>query len=366
LKRASAGRSSPSATAAPRPSARSLGASPAASSSVSVVIVAYNTGPPLARCLESLEREDADLEVVLVNNGGRTREVVEAAQKDFVRLVEPGTNLGFAGGANLGAEHARGEVFVFLNPDTVAAPGAIAELARTLEERSIGIAMPRLRLLAEPELLNSAGNVVHVSGLAWPGGYRTPAEALTDVRDVPYATGAALAVRADVYHELGGFTDELFMYQEDLELSWRARLRGLRVVVTPRADIYHDYRFEPDHRKRYLLERNRLVFVLSSFSPRLLALLAPVLASAELAILAVAVREGWAREKVAGWAWLARNARWLAGHRRETQLLRRVSDRELADVLTPVVDPAMASLPRLANAGNRLVSRYWSLARRAL
>jgi GT2 family glycosyltransferase len=292
--------------------------------------------------------------------------VAEAAEKDFVRVVEPGRNLGFAGGANLGAERAGGAVLVFLNPDTVVATGAIAELARTLEERSVGIAMPRLRLLAEPELLNSAGNVVHVSGLAWPGGYRTRAEALTEMRDVPYASGAALATRADVFRELGGFTDELFMYQEDLELSWRARLRGLRVVVNPRADVYHDYRFEPDRRKRYLLERNRLVFVLSSFSPRLLAVLAPVLASAELAILALAVREGWAREKLAGWAWLARNARWLARHRRETQGLRRVSDRELAGLLTPVLDPGMASLPRLANAGNRLLSRYWSLARRAL
>jgi GT2 family glycosyltransferase len=292
--------------------------------------------------------------------------VAEAAEKDFVCLVEPGKNLGFAGGANLGAERAGGDVLVFLNPDTVVAPGAIAELARTLEEPSIGIAMPRLRLLAEPELLNSAGNVVHVSGLAWPGGYRTRAEALTEERDVPYASGAALATRADVFRELGGFTDELFMYQEDLELSWRARLRGLRVVVNPRADVYHDYRFEPDRGKRYLLERNRLVFVLSSFSPRLLAVLAPVLASAELAILALALREGWGREKVAGWAWLARNARWLARHRRETQGLRRVSDRELAVLLTPVVDPGMASLPRLANAGNRLVSRYWSFARRAL
>jgi hypothetical protein len=137
-------------------------------------------------------------------------------------------------------------------------------------------------------------------------------------------------------------------------------------VVSPRADVYHDYRFEPDRRKRYLLERNRLVFVLSAFSPRLLAVAAPALVAAEAAILGLALREGWAREKLAGWAWLARNARWLARHRRETQSLRRVPDRELAGLLTPVVDPGMVSLPRLARAGNRLVARYWSLARRAL
>jgi GT2 family glycosyltransferase len=301
-----------------------------------------------------------------VNNGGAAPEITEAAAKGYVRLVEAGRNLGFAGGANLGARSALGGVLVFLNPDTVVAPGAISELARTLDDPSIGVCMPRLRLLDEPELLNSAGNVVHFTGLAWPGRYRRPAEELSELRDVAFASGAALAIRAELFRELGGFTEEFFMYQEDLELGWRAHLRGLRVVVNPLADVFHDYRFEPDARKRYLLERNRLAFVLSAFSPRLLAVTAPVLVSAELALLLLALREGWAREKVAGWTWLARNAGWLARHRRETQRLRRVSDRELANVMTPVVDPAVASVPRVVTAANRLLSGYWSLARRAL
>ncbi len=156
------------------------------------------------------------------------------------------------------------------------------------------------------------------------------------------------------------------MYQEDLELGWRARLRGLRVVVTPRADVYHDYEYGRNPRKQYLLERNRLVFVLSAYSSRLLALLSPVLLANELAMLALAGKEGWWRDKVAGWGWLARHARWLSRHRRETQRLRRVRDRELAPLLTPIIDPKMIELPKQVAALNRLLSWYWSLARRAL
>ncbi len=63
------------------------------------------------------------------------------------------------------------------------------------------------------------------------------------------------------------------------------------------------------------------MFVLSSFSPRLLLLLAPVLASVEIGMLALALKEGWARDKVRGWGWLIRNAGWLRRHRRETQKL---------------------------------------------
>jgi GT2 family glycosyltransferase len=332
--------------------------------SISVIIVAYNSGPALTRCLRSLGQQE--VEVVVVNNGERGPEVGEAERLAGVHVVSPPVNLGFAAGCNLGAERSSSEVLVFLNPDTVVAPGAIPELAGTLEDPTIGIAMPRLRLLDQPELLNSGGNVVHLTGLAWAGHYGEPAEDIREIRDIAYPTGAAMAIRAELFRELGGFTEELFMYQEDLELGWRVRLCGLRVVVTPRADVYHEYEYARNVQKQYLLERNRLVFVLSAFSGRLLALLAPVLVAGELSMLALAAKEGWWRDKVAGWGWCVRHARWLLGHRRETQRLRRVADRELAPLLTPVIDPAMIEVPSRVRAANKLVAWYWSIARRAL
>jgi hypothetical protein len=106
--------------------------------------------------------------------------------------------------------------------------------------------------------------------------------------------------------------------------------------------------------------------VLSSFSPRLLLLLSPVLASAELGMLGLALKEGWARDKVRGWGWLARNAGWLRRQRRETQALRRVSDRELARFLSPVVAPGLVEVPRPVRAANPLVARYWALVKKLL
>ncbi len=331
---------------------------------ISVVVVAYDAGPALVRCLRSLEGDN--VEVVLVNNGAPGPEIADAAALAFVKLVSPESNLGFAAGCNVGARETTGDVVVFLNPDTVVARGALAELAATLDDPSIGIAMPRLRLLDEPDLLNSAGNVVHVTGLAWAGGYRKPASEVTEIRDIPYASGAAFAIRADLFGELGGFTDELFIYQEDLELSWKARMRGLRVVLNPRADVYHEYEYGRHVRKLYFLERNRLIFLLSAFSPRLLLLLTPVLVSAEVALSLLALRDRWLKDKVAGWAWCVRNARWIARHRREIQRLRKVPDADLADFLTPTLDPGMIALPGRAGALNPLVAAYWSLVRKLL
>lgn len=306
------------------------------------------------------------LEIVVVNNGCEGPEIAEAARLDSVRVESPGKNLGFAGGCNLGAAYVQGEILLFLNPDTVVAPGAIEKLARTLDDASIGVATPRLRLLQEPDRLNSSGNVLHISGLAWVGGYREPVAEATGLHDVPFPTGAAMAIRAELFRELGGFRAELFLYHEDVDMGWRVRQSGRRVVVDAAADVYHDYCDEMTPAKRYFLERNRLAVLAFNCSPRLLVVLTPIICCAELAVGLVAWREAWLREKARGWAWCLRNANTLARLRRETQRLRRVPDSDLVDLLTVSLDDRVVTSPRAVAFANRLLTAYWPLARRAL
>ena len=220
---------------------------------------------------------------------------------------------------------ARGDVLLFLNADTEVDAGAPETLAAVLADPEIGVAVPSLLLADDPTRLNAAGNVVHLTGLAWPGRWGEPADPPGELRDVPYGSGAALAIRAETFRRLGGFAEELWLYQEDLELSWRARLAGLRVVLEPAATVSHSYRYDPlDAEKHYWLERNRLVFVLTAYSGRLLALLAPVLLASEIGLALLARRDGWWREKRRGWAWLLRNRSTVAKLRRRTQGLRQI------------------------------------------
>jgi GT2 family glycosyltransferase len=334
---------------------------------VSVVVVAYRSGEALSRCLRSVLAARGVREAIVVDNGEGGPEIEAAHGLAGVRVIKPGTNLGYGGGCNAGAAEARGDFLLFLNADTELEPSAAEALAAALDDDAIGIAMPRLRLLDDPGKLNSAGNVVHLTGLAWPGGYGEPAESITERRDIPYASGAALAVRAKTFRELGGFAEELFLYPEDLELSWRARLAGLRVVVEPTADVRHAYRYEPlDPEKHYWLERNRLVFVLTAYSGRLLLLLTPVLVATEIALALLARREGWWREKHRGWGWLVGHGEAVRRLRSQTQSLRRIPDREAARFLSDRLDPAMRELPPAAARLEPLVRAYWALARRAL
>jgi GT2 family glycosyltransferase len=333
---------------------------------VSVVIVAYNSGPALLRCLDSLDGDGVDQEVIVVNNGDEGPELADAEAKPSVRVVRPGRNVGFAAGCNLGAEHARGEVLLFLNPDTVVRDGAVGELARTVTDPDVGAAMGRLLLYSDPETLNSRGAVIHIAGLGWSSGLGERADTITEPREITYANGSVLAMRRELFAELGGFTEELFLYHEDLELGWRARMRGRRVMLNPAADVLHDYEHGRNPEKYYFMERNRLVFIASAYSGRLLLLLAPVLILAEAGLTLVSIREGWFRAKLRGWRWVGANARWILRHRGRLQGARTVNDRDLARHLTPVLDPTMIELPSLVRFVNPMLERYWGLVRRLL
>jgi GT2 family glycosyltransferase len=339
----------------------------AAANRVSAIVVAFSSGAVLERCLEDLLAARGVLEIVVVDNGGGGPEIETARGLAGVRVLEPGENLGYAGGCNAGAREARGDVLLFLNADTEVDPGAPEALAAALADTEVGVAVPRIVLRSDRGRLNAAGNVVHLTGLAWPGRFGEPASSVVERTDVGYASGAALALRAATFRQLGGFSEELFLYQEDLELSWRARLAGLRVVVEPSATVAHAYAYDPrDAEKHYWLERNRLVFVLTAYSGLLLALLAPVLLGAEIGLALLARRDGWWPEKRRGWLWLLRNRSTVARLRARTQGLRRIPDREAVRFLTDVLDPPMREVPPAAQRLEPLVRAYWAAARRLL
>jgi GT2 family glycosyltransferase len=339
---------------------------PRVSVPVSVVIVAYGTSPGLLPCVASVWADQPGWEVIVVDNGAGGEELEAVAAAGRVTVVSPPGNLGFAGGCNLGAKLAHGATLVFLNPDTVVAPGSLQPLVDPLMDLDVGIVTGRLRITETPELLHAAGTVVHWSGMGWSSGFGTSADEPGGTVDVTTPCGAAMAMTAATFDDLGGFHDEFFLYHEDVQLGWRAQMSGRRVVYCPAADIYHDYDFERHPRKRYFMERNRIAFIGTCFSARTLLLLSPLLLATELAMLVMALRQGWFRDKLAGWVWLARNSRKLLRRRRETQRSRVVRDRDLAWLLTTAIDPGMLRVPKLVKALNPLVLAYWAVVRFAL
>src|SRR5205807_9143477 len=118
-------------------------------------------------------------------------------------------------------------------------------------------------------------------------------------------SGACCLIRRDAFTRLGGFVDSFFLYYDDADLGWRARIAGLRVVYCPEATVCHHYEFARRGRKWFYLERNRLFSVLANYEMRTLLLLAPLLLAAELGLLAVAALQGWLGHKLRAYGSLA-------------------------------------------------------------
>ena len=339
---------------------------------VTAVILAWGDEPVLEESVRAvLASEDVRPDVVLVDNGCTSDAVEVLSSVSGVTVLRPGTNLGFATGCNHGARAATGEFVAFVNGDAVVRSDALGRLVAGLGDRDsdVGLTTASLRLYDQPEVLNSAGNPVHYLGLSWAGGLGVAASAYEHGQDGPEdvasATGAATVARADRFAALGGFCEPMFAYCEDTELSLRTWQRGWRVVLVPDAVVLHRYEFRRNPQKLFLLERNRLFMVLTVYSGRLLgAVLLPFVAM-ELAMLALAAKDGWARRKLAGWWWLLRHAGVVRRRRREVQAARVEPDARLVRLLTGDVTPGIdgLSVPTMLR---RVSVAYWALARRAV
>ena len=334
---------------------------------VGAVVLAYGDQPYLTEVVDRLlASTGVDVEVVVVDNGCTNPSLEPFRDRPGVTLVEPGTNTGFTGGCHLGAEATKADMLAFINSDAVVEPGALAALAVVAARPEVGLASASLRLAATPELLNTSGNPVHVLGLSWAGNLGEPADRFAVEAPIASATGAAVAVRREVWDALDGFTREFFAYCEDADLSLRCWQQGWQVVYVPSAVVGHHYEFSRNTSKFYLLERNRLAMVLSVYQLRTLVLLAPALLGFEVAMLAVAAAGGWLPAKLRGYRWLLGERRWLVAHRARVQRARKRSDRELAHLLTARFDQSVLPLPRGGELLNRLMVGYWNVVRRLL
>lgn len=335
---------------------------------VSVVVVAFGETPLLGGCVEHiLASAGVEVDLAIVDNGSTDGSLRGLDRRDDVRVLTPGKNIGFGAAGNLAAAeigYATDQVIAFVNPDVLIDPDALQRLAETAMRPGVGIASASVRLLREPSLINSAGGLIHFLGLGWSDGFRHNASEFEASRAVAAASGAAMALRAEVFRDLHGFTEEFFLYHEDAELSWRCWMVGLEVRYVADALVLHDYEFARNLRKLELLERNRLLFVLTCYSARTLWILFPALLVFEIGMALLAASQGWAAAKFRGWFWIIRHLRWITAQRKRVQSERRRTDRELAPLLAARFTGQQVSFPSWLRAPDFSLSIYWRSVQR--
>ena len=221
---------------------------------LSIIIVTYNSTRDIDACLDSLDRHPPGVpyDVVVVDNASPDG-TAEAVRRRWpsARVIDAGSNMGFARAINLGIRRSSGNFVLLLNPDTVVTAGAFDTLLRLLEQRGDAAAIgPRLedahgraelsfgRMIGPlAELRQKLLGAGHRRGLPFVRGY---VERITHrPHDVDWVSGACLLVRRADAEAAGLFDERYFMYTEDVDFCAALRSRGRAVLFTPAAHIVH-------------------------------------------------------------------------------------------------------------------------------
>ncbi len=320
---------------------------------VSVVVVTFNGQERLAGCLRALQTQTyPSVEIILVDSKS-TDESLAFVAREFpeVRIVALETNRGFAGGCNAGVVAARGDLIATLNDDARPEPTWLAEMVRALEGRpDVGMVASTLVFADDPSTINSTGVCVDRAGLAWDRDGGANVDAKASVAEVfgPCA-GAALYRRA-LFDDVGLFDADFFLYFEDVDLAWRARLAGWRAVHAPRARVVHDHSASAGLAspfKLWHLGRNKVWLLAKCYPSPYLWLYLPAILAYDLAGIVgagatahPADRRSAATARILGRLAGLRGLPAVLSKRREVQRRRRVPAWRIVQDLEPLATPA--------------------------
>jgi len=208
----------------------------------SLIIVSFNTKEILKNALSSIfaycPREMFEVIVIDNNSGDGSAEMLNNFFGDKIKLIINKHNAGFGAANNLGAKIARGEYLFFLNSDIIAKEDILSGLAKIFESRpEIGILAPRLILPDGSEQKFASGNFPSLADLIL-GKIKKDAAEKKYIK-IDWVSGAALAIRKNLFDQAGGFDENFFMYFEDIDLCKRVKDISYQVAVLPSITVVH-------------------------------------------------------------------------------------------------------------------------------
>lgn len=222
---------------------------------LAVVIVNYNTGDYLERCLASLEacRGDIETDVLVIDNASRDGSHTRAvAAHPWARLIQNPTNVFLSPAWNQGIRETKAPFVLFLNPDTERRKGTLADYVRVAREH------PRAGIVGP--LIRNPDGTVYPSGRPFPGVFDAVAHAFlgtvapgnrftrryhldgwdrTTEREVDWVSGACMLLPRKAFDEVGLLDESFLLYGEELDLATRLHAAGWKVLFTPEVEIIH-------------------------------------------------------------------------------------------------------------------------------
>lgn len=308
---------------------------------VDVIVLNYNGRPLLGPCLDALRAQTfREFRILVVDNDSTDGSVQYLRENypDVPVLVLP-SNLGFCAGNNRGIEATSAEYVALLNNDTEVAPDWLWSLVDALDRfPEVGFCASRMVRLSDPLTIDAAGDLFYTHGVGAKRGNGEPAERYAEPRKVFGACAGAAIYRREMLERIGLLDEELVAMNEDLDLSFRAQLRGYHCLYVPEASVRHHVGAsfaKVSDAGLGLARRNMAEVLLKNMpAPLLLRNCLPILGYFLVGDLRWTAR-GYGRAVVrARWQNVRRLPRTLA-KRREIQRGRTIGVREVGRILTP-------------------------------
>ena len=331
---------------------------------VTAIIVNWNDKDVIVECIQSLLDQNRNEIDIIVSDNGSKDDSVNFIRKHFpsIKIIENGKNLGFGSAVNRGLGLAKGDYFLFLNSDLKLHSKCVGELAKVLEnDTNVGGTIPKILYIDQQNTINSLGVLINYTGIAYPNllgqkdsGYQEPFES---------ACGGIFMLRREVYETVGGFDEDLFLYHEDHDLSWRIRLAGWHLKVVPQAIMHHHYKFNKGILKYYSSEKNRLHILLKNMEVKTLVLISPALITIEFSQWLHAVLHRWFLLKVKSYIEILKIFPRILIKRKKLKLLRKVSDKEITRVYKGTLAISGTNNPLLTYLLSPALNTYWKIIR---
>ena len=310
---------------------------------VSIVVVNHNGKHHLNTCFSSiLKTEFSSFETILIDNQS-TDGSVEYIRKKFkwVKIVE-NDNIIYPEANNIGVKNSRGKYIVFLNNDTEVDKDWLKELVYVIERHpKVAACTCKVKLFSNRSLLNSTGMGCDIYGFAFNRGlicrdnFEVDREQYNKVEEVFATYSAAMIIRRDVFEEISGFNTDFGFHYEEIDLSWRARLAGYKILYVPKALVYHKMggaKTTYTVRNKYFIEKNRLRTLIQNYSLTMLLKILPfyfILKSLEFLLYIIFRKFSSSLELALGVFDTIKKLPRILRERKHVQKLRKIKDNEI-------------------------------------
>ena len=246
---------------------------------LSIIIPHLKGKDILSECLKSIfkYKPPINYEIIIVNNNSQDGSIPYIKEKfENISIINSNVNKGYAGGCNLGAQHAKGNYLLFLNNDTTMSEYCLEYLiSKIQEDDKIASVQPKIKNYFNTNMFDYAGaSGGYIDYLGYPFSrgriFNTIEKDLhqyDDEKKIFWASGTAFITKSKIFHQIDGFDESLFAHMEEIDYHWKCLSNGYKIYIQPKSVIYHkggQTLKYGSHQKTYLNHRNSIILFLTN------------------------------------------------------------------------------------------------------